>query len=131
MSDDSTTPEVPDQQQAVAPAEPPIEPPPDSLDRRAVLGLTVKWSKAAIAAVLGGAAIPILGDDAEARVGSWANGRGVGRGWANARGGGGWANARGGGGWGNARGGGGWANAIGGGGWANRRGGGGWVNARW
>jgi hypothetical protein len=87
------------------------------LRRRIFLQSMGKWSGAAIAAVIFGAAW--LAISPEAKAGAWVNRRGYG-------GGGGWINGRGGGG-------GGWINGRGGGGggWINRRGyggGGAWIN---
>ena len=53
------------------------------LDRREFFDLTLKWSKAALAAILAGTVI--AGLDKEAEAGAWVNRRGS---WANRRGGG-------------------------------------------
>jgi hypothetical protein len=104
--------------------------PAESMERRQFLGLTLKWSSAALATLL-----LLIGDTDEAEAASWINRRGGG-GWVN---GGGWGNR--GGSWGNRGGswanrGGGWGNRggswinRGGGGWVDRRGGGSWINLR-
>lgn len=84
--------------------------PTESMERREFLGLTFKWSSAALAAL-----VLLVRNADEAEAGSWVNRRGGG-GWINR--GGGWINR-----------GGSWVNR-GGGGWINRRGGGGWINRR-
>jgi hypothetical protein len=98
------------------------------LSRREFFAGLGKWSLVVIGAALGGSALLVSEQEAEAYGGAWANrGGGGGGAWANRGGGGGgaaWAN-RGGGGGGAAA----WANRGGGGGaaWANR-GGGMWAN---
>jgi hypothetical protein len=119
MSEDSTMPGAPEPQQTRDSIEPCADQPEGLLDRRAALGLSVKWSMAALAAILAGAGLLDTEEEAEAAVNVW----------VNRRGGGGWVNRRGWGGWGNRRPGGSWWNGRGG--WVNRRGpGGSWLNLR-
>lgn len=118
MSEDSTMPGASEPQQTPDSVEQCADQPEGLLDRRALLGLSIKWSTAALAAILAGAALLGTEEDAEAAVSAWVNRRGGG-GWGNGRGG--WVNRRPGGSWGN-RPGGGWVNRRGpGGSWANRR----------
>lgn len=105
MSEDSIMPGASEPQQIPDSVEECADQPEVLVDRRGLLGLSLKWSKAALAAILIGG---VVGTEEEAEAASWANRRGGG-GWGNAPGPGSWVNRRPGS----------WVNGPGG--WVNRR----------